>query len=114
MTDRITEVEFRKKAETAVQELESSYSNLAEVRDLDVEIEGGVLTVTFEEGEPGKFIISGNSAARQIWVSARVSSFKFDWSKESEAFVLAGTGETIAEVLTRLTRAQLGDQSVIL
>ncbi len=106
------EKEFQSSAEQAIGELEEAFSALADDRDIDVEVEGGVLTVTFEEGEPGKFIVSPNSAARQLWVSARVSSFKFD--PGSDGFVLAGSGEPLRDVMTRLVRDQLGDQTVVL
>ncbi|HLG16321.1 MAG TPA: iron donor protein CyaY [Blastocatellia bacterium] len=114
MSERISEPDFQKRAEAAIAELEQAFGALADNRDIDVEVEGGVLTVTFEEGEPGKFIVSPNSSARQVWVSARVSSFKFDWSEQADAFVLAGTGETLPAVMTRLTREQLGDDEVSL
>ena len=112
MSERITEAEFQQKAEDAISQLESSFARLAEDRDLDVQIEGGVLSVSFEEGEPGRFIVSPNSSVRQLWVSARVSSFKFDWSEEAGAFVLAGTGEPLKQVMTRLTREQLADEGI--
>src|SRR5262245_18983610 len=107
MTERISEADFQQRAEEAIRQLEQSFGELAEVRDIDVQVEGGVLSVTFEEGEPGRFIVSPNSSVRQIWVSARVSSFKFDWSDET-GFAL--NGESLKHVMTRLTREQLGDQ----
>lgn len=110
----MTDAELQQKMEEAIEELEDSFSQLADHYDLDVEVEGGVLTVTFEEGEPGKFIISPNSSARQLWVSARLSSYKFDWSETAADFVLASTDETIKEVMTRLTREQLGDTGISL
>ena len=106
------EKDFQSSAERAIAELERAFGSLADSRDIDIEVEGGVLTVTFEEGEPGKFIVSPNSPARQMWVSARVSSFKFDLA--DDRFVLAGTGEPLRDVMTRLVRAQLDDQSVTL
>jgi iron donor protein CyaY len=112
MTERITEAEFQQKAEEAIHQLEADFARLAEDRDLDVQVEGGVLSVAFEEDEPGRFIVSPNSSVRQLWVSARVSSFKFDWSDQSGAFVLAGTGEPLKQVMTRLTREQLADEAV--
>lgn len=114
MSERLSEAEFQKKAEAAIGELERAFGDLAESKDIDVEVEGGVLTVTFEEGEPGKFIISPNSSVRQVWVSARVSSFKFDWSDDAESFVLAGSRETLKDVMNRLTREQLGDNDLLL
>jgi iron donor protein CyaY len=112
MSERITEAAFQQKAEEAISQLESAFARLAEDRELDVQVEGGVLSVLFEEGEPGRFIVSPNSSVRQLWVSARVSSFKFDWSDAAGAFVLAGTGEQLKQVMTRLTREQLADEGV--
>lgn len=111
---RLSDAEFQQKSEAAIRELEKTFSHLADARDLDVEVSGGVLSITFEEGEPGKFIVSPNSPAGQIWVSARVSSFKFDWSEDANGFVLSGTGEPIKAVMERLTREQLGDDSAVL
>jgi CyaY protein len=114
MSERISEAEFQQHAEQAIAELERAFGALAEERDIDVQVEGGVLSVTFEEGEPGRFIVSPNSSLRQLWVSARVSSFKFDWSAETDQFVFAATGETLKLVMTRLTQEQLGDSSLAL
>ena len=114
MTERLTDAEFQSKAEAAIAELERAFANLADDRDIDLQVEGGVLSVTFEEGEPGKFIVSPNSSAKQVWVSARVSSFKFDWSADTNGFVLAGKGDSLKDVMARLTREQLGDDSVSL
>ncbi|HYV07557.1 MAG TPA: iron donor protein CyaY [Blastocatellia bacterium] len=112
MTERITEAAFQQKAEDAIHQLEARFARLAEDRELDVQVEGGVLNISFEEGEPGRFIVSPNSSVRQLWVSARVSSFKFDWSDEAESFVLAGTAERLTQTMTRLTREQLGDATI--
>lgn len=112
MSERLSENEFQAHAEQKIHELEDAFADLGETHDLDVEVAGGVLSVTFEEGEPGKFIISPNSSVRQLWVSARVASYKFDWSAAANDFVLAGTGEPIKQVMARLTREQLGDAGV--
>ena len=114
MSEQISEAEFQQHAEQAIGELERVFGLLAEERDIDVQIEGGVLSVNFEEGEPGKFIVSPNSYTRQLWVSARMSSHKFDWSGDAQGFVLAGTGEDLKQVMTRLTQEQLGDDNVML
>ncbi len=112
MSERISETEFQQKAEQAILDLERAFGDLAEHRDLDVQVQGGVLTVSFEEGEPGKFIVSPNSSVRQLWVSARMTSSKLDWSNDENAFVLAGTSETLKQLMTRLTREQLQDDTV--
>jgi CyaY protein len=112
MNRRLGDAEFQAKSEETISRLEKAYSKLADERDIDVEVQGGVLSITFEEGEPGKFIVSPNSSAGQVWLSARVSSFKFDWSDEADDFVLTATGEAIQTVLQRLTREQLSDDDV--
>jgi CyaY protein len=108
MSKRLNDAEFKEKAEWTILALEASFAELAEEREMDVEVEGGVLIVTFEEGTPGKFIVSPNSSAGQLWVSARSASYKFDWSEEEDEFVLVGTVEPIHEVMRRLTKEQLG------
>ena len=112
MTERISETEFQQKAEQAILDLDRVFGDLAEERDLDVQVQGGVLTVSFEEGEPGKFIVSPNSSVRQLWISARMTSSKLDWSDDENAFVLANTSETLKQLMTRLTREQLQDDAV--
>jgi iron-sulfur cluster assembly protein CyaY len=114
MSDRLSDAEFQEKAETTIRDLEAAFAALGEDRDLDIDTQGGILTITFEEGEPGRFIVSPNSSVRQLWVSARVSSYKFDWSAEANDFVLAGTGEPIKQVMTRLAQEQLADPGVTL
>ena len=112
MTERISEIDFQEKAEQAILELERAFGELTEEHDLDVQVQGGVLTVSFEEGEPGKFIVSPNSSVRQLWVSARMASYKLDWCNDKETFVLAGTSESLKELMLRLTREQIGDSTV--
>lgn len=114
MSEPISEAEFQLHAEKAISELERAFGRLAEERDIDVQIEGGVLSITFEEGEPGRFIVSPNSSVRQIWVSARVSSLKFDWLGQTEQFVMSSTGETLRQAMLRLTREQLGGSGIAL
>jgi CyaY protein len=114
MSETLSDAEFAQRAEDAIAVLEEAFGRLAEERDLDVQVEGGVLSVEFEEGEPGRFIVSPNSSVRQLWLSARVSSYKFDWSKEAADFVLTNTGESLTQVMSRLTAEQLNDDSISL
>jgi CyaY protein len=114
MSERISEAAFQQRSEEAIAALERAFGDLAEVRDIDVQVQGGVLSITFEEGEPGKFIVSPNASVRQIWVSARVSSLKFDWVPETSQFVNSGSGESLKQAMTRLTREQLGQTELTL
>jgi iron donor protein CyaY len=93
------EQEFRRQAEAAIESLKKRLYAAEESGDFEVEEQGGVLNVVFEE-PPGKFVITPNTPVRQIWISALATSFKLDWS--GEAFVLAKTGEPLQELVERL------------
>ncbi len=111
---KLSDAEFQMRTEDTLKDLEFVFGQLADKRDVDVEMQSNVLTVTFEEGEPGKFVISPNSSVGQIWVSARLASYKFDWSDSANDFILPDSNELIKTALERLTREQLGDDSVSL
>ena len=66
------------------------------------------LELLFEEPEEVRFVISPNSAARQIWISALSTSFKLGWSESAGAFVMEKTGETLTAVMSRILTQQLG------
>jgi CyaY protein len=77
----------------------------------ETEDHNGVLNVLFEDGST-KFVFTPQTPVRQVWISARTTSFKLDWSDESNAFVLIKTGEDLKTLTQRLLREQLGDPSI--
>jgi CyaY protein len=77
--------------------------------NFEVEEQGGVLNVLFEE-PPGKFVITPNAPVRQIWISALSTSFKLDWDAEEKAFVLPKTGEVLTPLVDRLIAEHLGGE----
>ena len=95
------ELEFRRQAEAAIEALKQRLIALEESADAGFEVEeqNGVLNVAFEE-PPGKFVITPNAPVRQIWISARATSFKLDW--DGAKFVLPKTGEELAPLIERL------------
>lgn len=107
----LTEQEFQQKADHA---LESLYNRLAGASgefDFDVDMNAGALSVEFEEPRE-RFVVSPNSPVRQIWVSAHVQSFKFDWSAERSAFVLPSTGQTLEELMADAIRKRIPEFSL--
>ena len=102
------ESEFREKCDTAMEMLRRRLIELADEHGFDVEGEGGKLEILFEEPEEARFIISPNSPVRQIWISALATSFKLAWSDAANSFVLEKTGETLAQVMSRILTQQLG------
>jgi len=98
--------EFQARAEEAVKTLYKTLSKASDDYDFDVDIGFGALTVEFEEPRE-RFVVSPNSPARQIWVSAHVQSFKLDWDEKRAAFVLARTGESLEELIAGAIRQRL-------
>jgi CyaY protein len=102
------EHDFRKKCDAALEDLRKRLLELGDVHGFEVEGEGEKLELLFEEPEEARFVISPNAAARQIWISALVTSFKLGWSDAAGAFVLDKTGETLSQVMGRILTQQLG------
>lgn len=104
----LDEQEFRRAAEAALDELmQHLMAREAEAgAGFEVEQEGGVLNVIFEE-PAAKFVITSNAPVRQIWISALSTSFKLDWDQAASAFILPRTGEQLAPLIDRLIGKQL-------
>ena len=77
------EQEFRRLSDEAIEDLKRSLYEAEGEADFEAEDNAGALHISFED-PPGKFVISPNSPARQIWISALSTSFKLDWSDEQE------------------------------
>ena len=99
----LDELEFRRLAEIALNSLMHHLIVREEEEDsgFEVDEQGGVLNITFEE-PAGKFVITPNAPVRQIWISALSTSFKLDWDDATAAFILPRTGEHLIALLDRL------------
>ena len=102
------EHEFHNKCEAALEALRRRLLELGDEHGFEVEGEGEKLEILFEEPEEARFIISPNTAARQIWISALATSFKLGWSEAASAFVLESTGENLHQMMGRILSQQLG------
>jgi len=104
----VDEIEFRKKSDGALETLRRRLLELGDEHGFEVEGEGEKLELLFEEPEEVRFVISPNTAARQIWISALSTSFKLGWSEPAGAFVMEKTGENLSAVMSRILTQQLG------
>jgi iron donor protein CyaY len=97
------EIDFRRAAESALDALKKHLIAREEEDEAGFEVEeqGGVLNVVFEEPAV-KFVITPNTPVRQIWISALSTSFKLDWNASAGSFVLPRTGETLIPLIDRL------------
>jgi iron donor protein CyaY len=105
------ELEFRRRAEAALEELKRSLFSAEEDGDFEVEEQAGVLNILFEE-PAGKFVVTSNAPVRQIWISALATSFKLDWDENRKDFVLLKSGEALKPLIGRLINEHLGSGSV--
>ena len=101
----MTEQEFRLRADQALEDLQQELLPLADEAGLEIDLRNGVLQIVFEEPEPAKFVVSPNAPVQQIWLSARMRSYKLAWSEDAGTFVLEG--EALDTLVDRLTREQL-------
>ncbi len=105
----LDELDFRRKADSAIEDLKKTLIAAEDDADIEVEEQNGVLNVVFEN-PPAKFVVTPNAPVRQIWISALSTSFKLDWSEAQKDFVLEKTGEHLKPLVGRLVNEQLGEE----
>jgi iron donor protein CyaY len=108
MMAAMDERQFQQCAEKSMERLTQALYAAEEEGGFEVEERGGALHISFEDGA-GAFVISPNSAARQLWISALSTSFKLDWSETEADFVLASSGEALHPLMGRLLSQQTGN-----
>lgn len=99
--------QFQSVSESALSRLQRDLERAADRHGFEVDRNQGALTVEFEN-PPAKFVVSPNSPVRQIWISARVKSFKLDWSTPAGTFVLQD-GRNLHSLMSDLVSEQLGE-----
>jgi iron donor protein CyaY len=102
----IDEQSFRKHAEAALHQLQRSLEKAADTFEFEVDSKEGALTVEFED-PPARFVVSPNAPVRQIWVSARVKSFKLDWDESRKAFIFPADGRDLKQLMAGVIGEQL-------
>lgn len=104
----IDEQKFRKLAEDALEQLQRALEKATDTYEFEVDRNEGALTVEFED-PPARFVVSPNAPVRQVWVSARVKSFKLDWDEARGAFVLAADQRDLKALMAGVIGEQLGE-----
>ena len=106
-TGNMDSQQFESISDGALTGLQRDLERAADRYGFEVDRNQGALTIEFEE-PPAKFVISPNSPVRQIWISARVKSFKLDWDPETGQFVL-GDGRDLQQLVAELISEQIGE-----
>lgn len=102
------ELEFRKRADEALQTLQRALERASDRHEFEADSKEGALTIEFDD-PPARFVISPNSPVRQIWVSARVKSFKLDWSEDRKEFILPDN-RSLSQLIADVVGEQLGEE----
>ena len=107
----IDESTFRRVSDQALHALKQSLIDAEEEGGFETEDNNGVLNVLFEDGS-SKFVFTPQTPVRQIWISARSTSFKLEWSEQRSVFLLPKTGEDLRTLTERLLQEQLADPAI--
>jgi len=99
----MTESEFHRAVDAVLERIERSVENEP---GLDVDLEAGILTVTFSDAT--RVIVNRQTPNREIWVAARSGGFHFT-SREGE-WRDTRSGEELFASLARVIAAQGGVQ----
>ena len=101
------EQEFRTRSETALVSLQRALERASDRHDFEVDSNAGALSIEFDD-PPAKFVVSPNAPVKQIWISARVQSFKLDWNDAASTFVWSD-GRTLQRLIGDLVSEQIGE-----
>jgi CyaY protein len=104
----LTDSEFQLHCDAAMNDLNKALLAAADEWDFEPDFQAGALKIEFED-PPEKYVVSPNAPVHQIWVSARVKSFKLDWDGAQGAFVLPATRQTLKELLADLIGQRVGE-----
>jgi CyaY protein len=75
----MTESEFNQLVDQTMEDIELALDEVDD--DLDYELGGGVLTVTFENGT--SLVFSRQPPTRQLWLAARAGGFHYEYDESA-------------------------------
>ncbi len=104
----MTDSEFQLRCDAALSDLNKALLKAADEFEFDPDFQAGALTVEFDAPRE-KYVVSPNAPVHQVWISARVKSYKLDWSDEKSTFVLASSGQTLKELFAELLEQRIGE-----
>jgi CyaY protein len=96
---------FYRESEKALRHIDETLGGL-ELDDLDSDLAGDVLTLTFADG--GRFVINAHSAAGQIWMAAGTHAWHFDLDAASGRWIAGKNGDELMSTVARTVGARLG------
>ena len=96
---------FYRESGRALEHIDSTLGDL-ELEELDVDLAGDVLTLSFTDG--GRFIINAHSAAEQIWLAAGTTAWHFDWDDGAGRWIAVKTGDELMQTVATAVGKKVG------
>jgi CyaY protein len=103
MADVLSEARFDSLADQTLSRMVEALADLEE-DTLDVELESGVLTLSFDDGT--RYVVNSHRAARQIWMAADSTAWHFDY--EEGQWRAKKSGDELWSTLADRTGRKLG------
>lgn len=98
--------QFFERSSRALEHIDEHLGGL-EHEQLDVELAGDVLTLSFEDG--ARFVINAHSAAGQVWMAAGTHAWHFDFVPDRGQWVASKTGDELMATAARVVGEKLGE-----
>lgn len=97
--------EFHRLADDLWQTIEERLDDWDGDNDIDCEINGGVLTISFENGT--KIIINRQEPLHQVWLATKQGGYHFDL--KGDEWICDRSGERFWDLLEQAATAQAGE-----
>ncbi|ANI29661.1 frataxin-like protein [Yersinia entomophaga] len=98
--------EFHQLADQLMSNIENAVDNFDGDSDIDCETNGGVLTLTFENGS--KIVINRQEPFHQVWLATKTGGYHFNY-RENE-WHCDRSGKTFYTLLSEAATAQAGEE----
>lgn len=98
---------FQKVSAAALEHIDDGLGGL-EHEDLDVQLGGDVLTLSFSDGT--RYVINSHSAALQVWMAAGSTAWHFDYDEASGRWIAGKTGDELMTTVARVVGEKLGQR----
>lgn len=97
--------QFHQLADKLTLHIEESIDNYDGDSDIDYEISGNVMTISFENGS--KIIINRQESMRQVWLATKNGGYHFDY--RDDGWFCDRSGEPFLNVLANAVKEQSGE-----
>ncbi|POD90326.1 iron donor protein CyaY [Pectobacterium odoriferum] len=97
--------EFHQLADELMLQLEETLDRFEGDADIDYEINGGVMTLSFENGS--KIVINRQEPLHQIWLATKTGGYHFNL--QAEHWICDRSGEDFITLLSSACSAQAGE-----